>query len=71
MAKRRNFEDDRSSVEHLVKKVERLTTWEADFIDSMHDRLQAGRPLTTAQGDTLDEVWENVVARPLRERGLC
>jgi len=66
MAKRRNFEDDRSAVEHLVKKVESLTVWEADFIDSIHSRLEAGRPLTEAQGNTLDAIWETVVVRPLR-----
>ena len=67
MAKPRNFEDDKSAVEHLVEKVESLTTWEADFIDSVHTRLEAGRSLTEGQGTTLDEIWEAVVARPLRE----
>lgn len=66
MAKRRNFEDDRSAVEHLIWKVDRLTTWEADFIDSIHIRLESGRPLTEGQGKTLDEIWEAVVVRLLK-----
>jgi len=66
MAKRRNFHDDMNAVEYLVKKVDKLTTWEADFIDSIHNRLESGRPLTESQGDALDGIWEAVVVRGIR-----
>lgn len=37
---------------------DRLTSWEADFLESVRDSVKAGKALTERQGDKLDEMEE-------------
>lgn len=54
----RSLKDDLETVEHLIKQHQRrMTTWELDFIDNVHDQLTSGRPLHGKQGETLDGIW--------------
>ncbi len=64
---RRNLRDDLASVEHLIKSCQnKMTAWELDFIDSVHDQLTSGRPLFGKQGETLDGMWETLVTEATR-----
>lgn len=66
MAKKRDVQEDLGAVEHLIKVQSKLSAWEMDFIDSLHDRLTDGRSLSERQGDVLDEIWEAVVVHRRR-----
>lgn len=33
-----------------------LSSWETDFLESVHDAVRAGRTLTAGQSDKLDEI---------------
>lgn len=58
----RSVKDDLESVEHLIKNHQRkMTPWELDFIDNIHDQLMSGRPLIGNQGQTLDQIWVTMV----------
>ncbi len=35
----------------------RLSEWESEFIQSLRERIDAGRSLTDKQAETLDRVW--------------
>lgn len=64
---RRSLKDDLESVEHLIKNCQnKMTPWELDFIDDIHDRLGSGRPLVGKQGETLDNMWEVLVTEAMR-----
>lgn len=41
----------------------RLANWEANFIDSLSRQMQAGRSLTAAQVEKLEEIWERATAK--------
>ncbi len=38
----------------------RLSEWESEFIQSLRERIDAGRSLTDKQAETLDRVWTRV-----------
>lgn len=38
----------------------KLTDWERTFIDSIRSQLEASRPLSEKQRETLDRIWERV-----------
>lgn len=40
-----------------------LSSWEHDFLVSIKERLDAMKPLTPKQSETLDGIWERVTAR--------
>lgn len=40
------------------KRDHRLSAWDADFLDSIENRLNENRTLTTKQIEKLDEIWE-------------
>ena len=64
---RRSLKDDLESVEHLIKNCQnKMTTWEMDFVDSVHEQLTSGRPLFGKQGETLDGMWEALVTEAMR-----
>ena len=50
-------------VEDCEHRSERLTDWEAQFIDSLRRKLEGGTPPSPLQIEKLDEVWERVTAR--------
>lgn len=47
-------------VEDCENREQRLSDWERQFIDSVRHQLDAGRPLTPKQSQTLDDIWEKV-----------
>ena len=47
-------------VEDCENREQRLSDWERTFIDSVRRQLDAGRPLTTKQSDTLNDIWDKV-----------
>lgn len=44
------------------KREERLSDWEAQFVDSLRRQIEEGHRPTGKQIDVLDEVWEKVTA---------
>lgn len=50
-------------VEDCMKREERLSAWEHDFIVSVMARLEAGRELSSKQSETLDQVWEKATRK--------
>ena len=47
-------------VEDCENREQRLSDWERTFIDSVRRQLDAGRPLTAKQSDTLNDIWDKV-----------
>lgn len=64
---KRNPKDDEEMIDFLIENHQRkLTPWELDFIDNVHDRASSGIPLTKEQGETLDGIWRAIVVERLR-----
>ena len=40
-----------------------LSAWDADFLDSIEDRLLLGNALTPKQINKLDEIWEKATSK--------
>lgn len=47
-------------VEDCENRESKLTDWERTFIDSIRAQLEADRPLSGKQRETLDSIWERV-----------
>ena len=47
----------------IEQRVDKISTWEIDFIESIRDRLDAKKDLTLKQLETLDAVWEKATKR--------
>lgn len=45
------------------KRSERLTEWEATFVDSLQRQIAEGRRPSPKQVETLDALWEKVTKR--------
>ncbi|MBP9034979.1 MAG: hypothetical protein KBG29_13850 [Pseudomonadales bacterium] len=41
----------------------RLSEWESEFIQSLRERIDAGRSLTDKQAETLDRVWTRATSK--------
>lgn len=41
----------------------RLGEWESEFIQSLRERIDAGRSLTPAQADKLESVWHRATRK--------
>ena len=56
-----------SDYEQMVADCEaresRLTEWEADFIQSLRERIDAGRGVTDRQAEMLDRVWTRATSK--------
>lgn len=50
-------------IEDCEKRESRLSDWERSFIDSLRRQIEAGRPPTQKQIDSLDRTWERATAR--------
>jgi hypothetical protein len=50
-------------IEDCENRSDRLTDWEADFVDSLRRRLEDGNNLTPRQLETLENLWEKVTKR--------
>lgn len=46
-------------LKHLDEHGEDLTTWEADFVESLMKQLKAGHYLTNKQKTTMDNISES------------
>lgn len=68
MRRDRDVDTDLDRVKQVLRNQARLTAWEMDFIDNVHDRLTDGKSMTPRQGHQLDKIWERVVLRPRQER---
>lgn len=52
-------------IEDCEARESRLTEWDVQFLDSIKNRLEQGRSLTTGptgQAEKLDEIWERATA---------
>lgn len=49
-----------SMVDDCEKRSEKLSEWEAGFIDSVSVQLGRGNSLTAKQDETLTKIWERV-----------
>ena len=45
------------------KRDKMLSAWDADFLDSIENRLNENHTLTAKQIDKLDEIWEKATSR--------
>jgi hypothetical protein len=45
------------------QRSERLTEWEATFVDSLRKQIAEGRRPSQKQIDTLDRIWESATKR--------
>ena len=50
-------------IEDCEARSDKLTDWEADFIDSLSRQIAEGRRPTTKQVDCLDNIWEKATKR--------
>jgi hypothetical protein len=50
-------------LEDCEKRSERLSDWEASFIDSLGRQIADGRRPSQKQIDTLETIWERATAR--------
>ena len=53
-------EDHEAMINDCADHESRLTTWEADFIVSLQDRLGAERELSERQAEVLEKIWNKV-----------
>jgi len=47
-------------IEDILQREEKLSEWEASFIDSIESQLRRGRSLTEKQDEKLTAIWERV-----------
>lgn len=45
------------------KRDHMLSAWDADFLDSIENRLNEARTLTPKQIETLDGIWEKATSK--------
>lgn len=45
------------------KRDHMLSAWDADFLDSIEDRLNQMRTLSLKQSEKLDEIWAKATSR--------
>jgi hypothetical protein len=50
-------------IEDCEERSDRLSDWEAGFIDSLRRQLEEGRPPTQKQIDCLDSIWEKATKK--------
>jgi hypothetical protein len=50
-------------VEDCEQRSERLSSWEANFIDSIKNQLIKGSRLSSRQEEILDGIWEKATLR--------
>lgn len=59
-----DLDEQREMVEDCMIRSEKLSDWEAGFIDSVSSQLDSGERLTQRAQDKLEEIWEAVTADP-------
>lgn len=53
----------RQQIEDCRKRERMLSAWDADFLDSISERLDDNRTLSPKQIEKLDEIWEKATSR--------
>ena len=53
----------RQQIEDCRKRDKLLSAWDADFLDSIENRLNENHTLTAKQIDKLDEIWEKATSK--------
>lgn len=53
----------REVIDDCRKRDKMLNAWDADFLDSIENRLNEKRILTPKQTDKLDEIWEKATSK--------
>lgn len=48
----------RDMIRDARKRDTKISSWDADFLDSISERLDDNRPLTPKQIEVLDGIWE-------------
>ena len=60
MKKENWTEEYRQMIYDCEDRESKLSEWETNFIDSIHDQLRNKNSLTPKQIETLDNIWEKV-----------
>ena len=50
-------------LEDCRKRDHMLSAWDADFLDSIEDRLNRNNTLTTKQVEKLEEIWNKATSK--------
>ena len=53
----------RQQIEDCRKRERMLSAWDADFLDSISERLDDSRTLSPKQIEKLDEIWEKATSK--------
>ncbi len=53
----------RTQIADCRKRDSLLSAWDADFLDSIENRLNESRTLSPKQIEKLDEIWEKATSR--------
>ena len=53
----------RTQIEDCRKRDKMITAWEADFLDSIEQRLDERRELSAKQVETLDNIWNKATSK--------
>ena len=53
----------RQQIKDCRKRERMLSAWDADFLDSIEDRLNGNNTLTVKQTEKLDEIWEKATSK--------
>lgn len=53
----------RTMIEDCRKRDRHLSAWDADFLDSIEERLDGKRTLSEKQTACLDRIWEKATAK--------
>lgn len=53
----------RTLIDDCRKREQHISSWDADFLDSIESRLDRKIPLTEKQIGVLDGIWERATAR--------
>lgn len=54
------MDDIETLIEDCENRSDKLSYWEAQFIDSMRRQVDEGRRLTDKQVEVLESIWEKV-----------
>ena len=50
-------------IEDCRKRDHMLSAWDADFLDSIEERLSGNNTLTTKQVEKLEEIWNKATSK--------
>ena len=53
----------RQQIEDCRRRDNMLSAWDADFLESIEQRINSNNTLTPKQIDKLDEIWEKATSK--------